>query len=754
MSNEEWQTALGIAILAIAAGLLWVIGTFWYVLIPAGVGVTWFIGHRNSPATKEREAKALNEQLYQDALARLQPAGDQHGAAGFAERILKAMSNRNAVPESVIDAMLRCCFELYALEPFEPNDIPKPPPLANSMEGARYRDRINSLVQKFDNGSARLAAEDAIARAFKRFIDTLPNLSGKGDLLAQVPLSQFGDARNAVHQLSVGFFDDAIIDHQLFGDLRNRLNRNVYEASGFNYERDDPRDDQLTFADAYKEPEDVALTYLKQTPLLPLLQATVEFRVPEHIRYEHTAIVGGSGHGKTSLLQHLILGDIEKAMHGGGGFAVIDPKGSLIDLIAEQACFAPDGGALADRLIIIDPKRDLEYPPCINMFDLGVDDAAKLSAADRMSVRNNALELIDYMFSDLLGVETTGRQSVSFKYIGDLMLQIPGANIMTLLEFLEHPTQYVKHLSGLDETTRSYLENQFMTERFSNTRNGLVERVYGVLQLPMMKAMFANEKTKVNVGAAINDGKILLIKADEAFLTTAGSSLFGGVWVALLFQAALARATLARHQRQGFTLYIDEASMFFSDKLRQLLIKAREYRIGAVFAFQDLDQIHSTQVRASVMGSTSTKLVGGLNAHDRRAFAGEMNCTEEFLRTPKKDEARRITQFAGYIRGVSETPMLLTFPLGTMDRMPKMDARSFAALIERNRQRVSNRLDPKPAKVEKETPAAAETQSPNPHPAPHEGASEKPSAEKTEARKKRRSRYGSMDYTPRDNHDD
>lgn len=754
MDKEQWEQAVGLAVIAAIGGMFWLVGTFWYVLIPAGIGLVAFIGYRNSPATKEQQARTLNDQLYQDALARLQPGEGERGEVGFAQRILSEVPNLDDVPDDVRQALINCCFALYALEPFEPQDIPKPPPLANSMEGARYRDRINSLVQKFDSGSARRAAEDAIARAFWIFIKTLPPLSSRGDLLAEVPLSQLGNAGEAIHRLSAGLFHASIIEHRLFDGLREQLNRNAYAVSGYDFDKDTPRDDQLTFADTYKGGEDIAQVYLRQTPLLPILQARVPFRIPEHLRYEHTAIVGGSGHGKTSLLQHMILADLQKAANGGGGFAVIDPKGTLIDLIARQACFAPGEGALADRILLIDPKRDIAFPPALNMFDLGIGDAA-LDEAERMSVRNNALALIEYMFSDLLGVGTTGRQGVSFKYIGDLMLEIPGANIMTLLDFLEHPERYAQYLARLDETTRTYLQNQFLSQRFDTTRNGLAERVYAVLQLPMMKAMFASAKTKVNVGDAINRGKIILIKADESFLTTEGCSLFGGVWIALLFQAALARAAIPREQRRGFTLYIDEASMFFSDRLRQLLIKAREYRIGAVFAFQDLEQIESRQVRASVMGSTSTKLVGGLNAHDRHAFAAEMNCSEAFLQTPRKDESRRQTQFAGFVRGVTETPMLLTFPLGALDRTPTMSAEAFERLIEHNRRQVSNRFDPPPATAQEapRPPPDAERES-----AP-ETAQDTPSATQGPAADdakpgKRQSRYRSMDYTPRDDHED
>ena len=244
MNKEEMEQRLGLVVIGAAIGAMWLIGEYWYVLIPvalAGGGFQLYIG---STARKERAAKRLNDRLYAEAVARLQPSTGVAGAAGFAARILDSVPNLDGFPDSVRNALTRVCVELYGLEPFEPQDIPRPPPLANSMDGARYRDRINSLVQKFDNGSARIAAEEAIATTLWAFLKSLPKLSTKGDLIAEVPLAHFGDIRAAIHRLSVGFFREEFIEHRLFESIRVQLNRNVYEVSGYDFDRDDPREDQ------------------------------------------------------------------------------------------------------------------------------------------------------------------------------------------------------------------------------------------------------------------------------------------------------------------------------------------------------------------------------------------------------------------------------------------------------------------------------------------------------------------------------
>lgn len=56
--------------------------------------------------------------------------------------------------------------------------------------------------------------------------------------------------------------------------------------------------------------------------------------LPLPIRFEHTHIVAGSGHGKTQLLQHLIVThDLEEVSKGRRSLVVIDSQGDLIHKI-------------------------------------------------------------------------------------------------------------------------------------------------------------------------------------------------------------------------------------------------------------------------------------------------------------------------------------------------------------------------------------------------------------------------------------
>jgi hypothetical protein len=96
--------------------------------------------------------------------------------------------------------------------------------------------------------------------------------------------------------------------------------------------------------------------YLKETPFLELMLMPLPFDIPDAIRFEHTHLVAGSGHGKTQFLQHMILGYLQRP--DPPALIVIDSQGEMLEKIQRLSLFGP-GGALADRIVIVDPEDDV-----------------------------------------------------------------------------------------------------------------------------------------------------------------------------------------------------------------------------------------------------------------------------------------------------------------------------------------------------------------------------------------------------------
>lgn len=76
-----------------------------------------------------------------------------------------------------------------------------------------------------------------------------------------------------------------------------------------------------------------------------------------------------------------------------------------------------------------------------------------------------------------------------------------------------------------------------------------------------------------------------------------------------------------------------------------------------------------------MLASTAIKLAGGMSA--------EMRCDPDLLLGMRKRE--RHTEFACHVKNVTEQPLRLTVPFGTMEREPKLPAAAYERLLELNR---------------------------------------------------------------------
>jgi len=470
----------------------------------------------------------------------------------------------------------------------------------------------------------------------------------------------------------------------LFSETGLQLERNAADTIGMTREKAIELGRRPVYAsDATgKTPRELVETYLAGTPFFDLFATDLPFAIPEASRFEHMHILAGSGHGKTQTLQSLILRDLQA--DDPPGMVVIDSQGDLINNISRLAPFEWQ----EDRLIIIDP-RDVEHPPALNMFDVNLERINRYGAADREQILNGVVELYEYFFGSLLGAELTQKQSLVFRYLARLMIQIPGATLRTMIELMDDLKPYSHIIAKLPDSSRMFFEREFSDRQFGETRTQVKRRLYGIIENQTFERMFSAPRNRIDLGTALNDGKIILINTARDFLKS-NSSILGRYFIALTLQAALERAAISEKRRHPSFLYIDEASEYFDDNIDNLLIQARKYRLGLVIAHQYLDQLQGG-LRASIAANTSIKFAGGVSDRDARAMAPDMRTTPSFLMAQQKGQ--HATQFAAFIRNVTPAAISLAVPFGLMEAEERMDGGAYAELIERNREKVSGPRD-------------------------------------------------------------
>lgn len=654
------------------------------LLIPLAIGFgifKWLQWNANRPTPTSEIAAAAQQRVIAANFPDTEAFLD-----GFSRRLVEAW--RPSLPNyDILDAMLGIAETLYEAEALN-NPLPPAPP-SSPIEEGRYRDQLLAQARKSADAPATLATfSDALSRSLAAFRDALPPMArstaqeivaaenGDASPLATVPIVDLlPNVGQTVWDVAIAFYTDEVKDLGLFASLKHQLDFNDQTASQGSRNYVPPYE--------YKgSPREIVRAYLGHTPLARLLDAQVPFVFTDRQRYEHMHVIGGSGHGKTQLLQHLILHDLTRAEPPA--LIIIDSQGDMLRKIERLDLFTRE--PLADRLVIIDPE-DVEHPPALNMFDMSNARLADYSRAHREQIEAGVIELYNYVFG-ALAAELTQKQGTAFAFVSRLMLTVPRATIHTLRELMEDDapsidrSPFAEHIARLDPTAQAFFQNQFFTRAFAPTKQQIARRLYGVLQVPAFDRMFSAPTNKLDMFEAIQNGRIVLINTSKAQLKNDASALLGRYMIALAMRAVFERVAVTKHD-PAF-LIVDEAAEYFDENLETLLSQARKYNMGVLFAHQHLDQL-SSGLRSSVAANTSIKMAGGVSDRDARALAPDMRTSAEFVSSTRKHEES--TEFACYVRNMTENAVKLTIPFGTLEAAPRMSREDFAVVVGRNRDR-------------------------------------------------------------------
>ena len=608
--------------------------------------------------------------------------GQEHAVIDFVEAVVTEAAQRAGVvlPDDFAFGLKECVYELTQQDPvlFWMPDFPD----NLTIEGSISLRTILGAKERFLAEPARYDDiwREKVIRLVEGFIGELPELPEGGTFAVSV--MDTCDVPDVVERIMATMYDDDIVSTNLFDLIRAQLERNFATASGKTLEELQSRPASVIRpTDSKLSPTEVVSTYLYGTAFTQLFSLKLPFAIPEHIRFEHTHILAGSGHGKTQTLQHLIRADLSQS--NPPGLVIIDSQGDMIRKISRLAVF---NEALADKLIIIDP-RDVDHPPALNMFDVNLDRIRRYGTADREQILNGVIELYEYFFGSLLGAELTQKQTLIFRYLARLMIYIPAATIRTMIELMDDTKPYQPIIEKLPESTRLFFNKEFGDRSYTETKTQIKRRLYGIIENQTFERMFSAPKNRIDIPTALNDGKVVLVNTAKDFLK-AGSSILGRYFIALTLQAALERAAIPENQRHPAFLYIDEAAEYFDNNIDNLLNQARKYKLGMVMAHQYLDQL-AGGLRASIASNTSIKLAGGVSDRDARSMAPDMRTTPTFILEQHK--GAKETHFACYLRNVTPTALSLAVPFGTMEQEPTMSDEAYRALLQSNRARVSDR---------------------------------------------------------------
>lgn len=437
-------------------------------------------------------------------------------------------------------------------------------------------------------------------------------------------------------------------------------------------------------------PRETVVAYLGGTPLeRTFLESRIPFEVSIARRLEHTAIVAGTGWGKTQLLQSMIASDLEA--EDPPSMVVIDSTGAMVKRIEGLAVF---NDRLRDRILIINPEDN--PVPALNPFDLTSARLGGYTPEQRERAEGELIELFNYVFSTVKN-PLTARMGTAFTFMVRLLLSIDRANIHTLLELLDdaprrgdyEQAKFKQHIDKLDPTTQHFFKSQYYKDTADGLREQVRARVFDILKVPAFERMFSSVN-RLDFFTEMNRGAIILVNTSQNLLKD-GSVTFGRYIIARVMAAAFERAPIEPDKRKPTFLIVDEAAPYFDETFDTLLTRARQYKLGVVIAFQHLEQA-GDKLRSSIASNTAVKYAGRLGYIDSRWLSREMGTAPESLMALRLDGSTkpRYSQFACSVRNYTDKAVALTVPFYTLENMPKMSDKEHIALLVRNRARVAH----------------------------------------------------------------
>lgn len=339
----------------------------------------------------------------------------------------------------------------------------------------------------------------------------------------------------------------------------------------------------------------------------------VKFGIKKDDRRRHTYLIGKTGMGKTTMLEHMVYSDIVN----GNGFALVDPHGDFAEKILN---YIPSGRI--NDVIYFNPA-DVEWPIAFNVMEYVDPKFMPLVASGLIGVfkkiwadswgprleyvlRNSILALLEYPGSTLLGVP---RMLIDKTYRAKVVKKI---------------TDPVVRSFWVDEFSR--YPDKFQTEAISPIQN----KIGQFLSSSMVRNIVSQTKSSIDLRQAMDSKKILIINLSKGKIGEDYSALLGAMMITKLQLAAMGRVDILESERSDFYLYVDEFQNFATESFANILSEARKYRLNLTIAHQYIGQLvngQNTVVRDAVFGNVGTIISFRIGAADAEFLEKEFEPT-------------------------------------------------------------------------------------------------------------------------------
>ena len=315
-------------------------------------------------------------------------------------------------------------------------------------------------------------------------------------------------------------------------------------------------------------------------------------------RERHIYIIGGTGNGKTTMLQYMI----DQDMRNGKGLAVIDPHGDMAETILR---LVPENRV--KDVIYFNPD-DIGHPIGLNLLEL----PGGLSEDDTLREKDLITESVVSVFRKIFSEDDSGGHRVEYVLRNTVQtaLTIKDATLFTVFDLLNDSyfrRSVIKTLENKDLVNfwRNEMGKAGEMQRIKMAA-GVTSKIGRFLFSASAKRILEQPKSTIDFDDIINSGKILICNLSKGLLGEDTSELFGITVLAKLQLASLRRARMLQTDRKPFYLYVDEFQNFATASFVQMLSESRKYKMFITMAEQSTSQQKDKQMVSVILANVGT----------------------------------------------------------------------------------------------------------------------------------------------------
>lgn len=315
-------------------------------------------------------------------------------------------------------------------------------------------------------------------------------------------------------------------------------------------------------------------------------------------RERHVYIIGGTGNGKTTLLQYAIVQDIRS----GKGVAVIDPHGDLAETLLRHI---PE--ERVNDVIYMNPD-DLAHPIGVNLLELpeGLEGDDLLREKD--IVTESTISVLRKIFSE----DDSGGHRIEYVLRNTIQtaLTLEDPTLFTIFDLLNDTRFRRNVLRDLkDDNLKNFWKNELGKAGDMQKVKmvaGITAKIGRFLFSGASKRVLEQKKSTIDFDKILDEGKILICNFSKGLLGEDTSTLFGTTILAKLQLASLRRARMEAADRKSFYLYVDEFQNFATMSFVQMLSEARKYKLFLTMAEQSTSQQDQQRLVDIILANVGT----------------------------------------------------------------------------------------------------------------------------------------------------